>query len=78
MNEFMGMGLGAFYNQATSAQAHQRQKKLMGIQLDNQRNLNKQGQELAMKTWRETNYPAQMKMLKEAGLNPGLLYGMGS
>ena len=26
--------------------------------------------------WKKTNYPAQMEMLKEAGLNPALLYGM--
>ena len=26
--------------------------------------------------WEDTNYPAQMKMMQEAGLNPGLMYGM--
>jgi uncharacterized protein (DUF3084 family) len=25
--------------------------------------------------WKKTNYPAQVEMLKEAGLNPGLIYG---
>ena len=42
----------------------------------NKRTLNKQGQELQMKTWRDTGYSAQMQMMKEAGLNPGLMYGM--
>src|SRR5690606_28292737 len=46
--------------------AHQRQQEL-----------NRQGQELGMKTWRETNYAEQAKELDKAGLNPGLLYGMG-
>ena len=55
---------------------HNRQKELMGIQLGNQQELNKQGQELQMKTWRDTGYEAQMKMMKDAGLNPGLMYGM--
>ena len=27
--------------------------------------------------WDQTNFGAQMKHLKEAGLNPGLIYGMG-
>jgi|GEM_PF-6306779 len=55
---------------------HERQKELMGIQFGNQQELNKQGQKLQMQTWRDTGYGAQMEMMKEAGLNPGLMYGM--
>jgi hypothetical protein len=51
------------------------QKDLMGLQLRNQQALNKQGHQLQLDMWEKTNYPAQMKMLREAGLNPGLLYG---
>ncbi len=50
-------------------------RNLMGIQYRNQRNLNQQGSDLQYKMWEKTNYPAQMKMLKEAGLNAGLIYG---
>ena len=42
----------------------------------NQRQLNLQGHQLQMDMWNKTNYPAQMAMLKEAGLNPALMYGM--
>jgi hypothetical protein len=56
--------------------AHNRNKELMGMQLRNQQALNRQGQELQMKTWRDTGYSAQMEMMKEAGLNPALMYGM--
>ncbi len=55
---------------------HNRQKELMGIQFENQQELNKQGQKLQMQTWKDTGYGAQMDMMKEAGLNPGLMYGM--
>ncbi len=58
-------------------QSHERSKELMGIQYENQKKLNQQGQALQMQTWKDTNYPAQMKMLKEAGLSPGLMYGQG-
>lgn len=51
-------------------------KELMALQHKNQQELNKQGQNLQLDTWEKTNYPAQMEMLKEAGLNPALLYGM--
>lgn len=52
-------------------------EKLMGLQTRNQSELNRQGQQLQLDTWEKTSYPAQMEMLKEAGLNPGLLYGNG-
>ena len=57
--------------------AMKNQQKLMGLQMRNQMTLNEQGQKLQMDTWEATNYPAQMKMLEEAGLNPSLLYGKG-
>lgn len=50
-------------------------RELMGIQFKNQKELDKYGQQLQLETWEKTNYPAQMAMLKEAGLNPGLMYG---
>ena len=31
----------------------------------------------AMDIWEKTNYKAQMAQLEKAGLNPGLIYGMG-
>ena len=31
----------------------------------------------ALDLWNKTNYGAQMERLKSAGLNPGLIYGMG-
>ena len=72
----VGGALGMIGQGKRAKKQHNRQKELMGIQLGNQQTLNKQGQELQMKTWRETGYEAQMKMMKDAGLNPGLMYGM--
>ena len=31
-------------------------------------------QELGLKMWKDTNYPAQVEMMKEAGLNEIILY----
>lgn len=64
-------------SQLTAKQQLERQKKLMGIQMQNQMTLNEQGQNLQMQTWEETNYPAQMAMIKKAGLSAGLIYGKG-
>ncbi len=52
-----------------------RQKELMGIQLENQKELNKQGRDIQMDMWNRTNYGAQVRHMKEAGLSPGLIYG---
>jgi len=53
------------------------QKDLMNLQMRNQMQLDKHGQQIQQETWENTNYPAQVKMLKDAGMNPGLLYGNG-
>ncbi len=55
---------------------HDRQIELMGIQQQNQKKLNEQGHKLQKKMWDETNYGAQMKHIKDAGLNASLMYGM--
>jgi hypothetical protein len=68
--------LGMIGQNKRAKKQHNRQKELMGIQLKNQQQLNKQGQKLQMQTWRDTNYGAQMDMMKDAGLNPALMYGM--
>ncbi|WNK14245.1 MAG: DNA pilot protein [Microvirus sp.] len=80
--------VGTGINQLTAKQQFERQKKLMEIQNQNQQKymsmqqqnqmeLNKQGQEIQLDTWEKTNYPAQMAMIKQAGLNPAMLYAKG-
>ena len=56
--------------------AYEQQVKLMGIQHKNQQDLNLQGYGLQKQMWDYTNYGNQMKHMKEAGLNPSLMYGM--
>jgi hypothetical protein len=52
-------------------------KKNMKRQYNYQRMLNQQGHDLQYDMWNKTNYPAQLEMMKKAGLNPGLMYGLG-
>lgn len=73
-------GIGGIFGligqNARMRKQHQNQLALMNQQYSNQRQLNLQGHQLQMDMWNKTNYPAQMEMMKEAGLNPALLYGM--
>jgi len=74
----LGTGLlGMIGQRARERRAMANQRELMDLQFQNQQALNEQGQQLQLDTWEKTNYPAQVAMLKEAGLNPALLYGKG-
>lgn len=66
--------LGMFGQRKREKRAMANQQQLMQDQQRNQMQLNQQGHDLQMQMWKETNYPAQMEMLKEAGLNPSLMY----
>lgn len=77
MSEILGAAAGGILGMIGANNQHKRQKELMGIQHRNQQALNIQGSELQYDMWKKTNYPAQMKMLQEAGLNPAMMYGQG-
>lgn len=75
MSGIAGAVLGMMGGMYGATNQHRRQKALMGTQYQHQRMLNQQGHELQHEMWKKTNYPAQVKMMKEAGLNPALMYG---
>lgn len=70
-------GIKAMGQNSRERKAMQNQKELMDVQFRNQQALNQQGADLQLQQWKDTNYEAQMKELKKAGLNPSLIYGMG-
>lgn len=76
----MGIGgalMGALGSNSASNQSWQRQHQLMEIQAElNQKNA-KFNTAQAKEMWNYTNFENQMKHIKEAGLSPGLIYGMG-
>lgn len=53
------------------------QKKLQELEMSGQRSMTDYNMMKQLEMWEKTGYGAQMKQLKEAGLNPGLIYGMG-
>ena len=56
---------------------HKRQLEYMGLQAQYNKEQAKYSTELSKEIWDYTNYENQVKHLKEAGLNPALLYGQG-
>jgi hypothetical protein len=74
----MGAQMGnAWYQEHQNQQRHNREKELMAIQLQNQRQLNSEQASAQMNMWNKTSYDAQVRKMKEAGLNPALMYAKG-
>lgn len=73
----LGIGiqrLGARYDRKQQLKT---QEKMMGLQMRGEREMMDYQQKLAMQMWENTGPQGQMEQLKAAGLNPGLIYGMG-
>lgn len=73
----IGTALGIGLQSRAIKQQIRGQKKIIGMQVEASKNLADYQQAQQLKMWEQTNYPAQMKQLAIAGLNPGLLYGKG-
>lgn len=69
----MGMLLGNYNDRRQRMQ----QDKLWQMEMKNRKEMTDYEMEKQYEMWQKTNYGAQMEELKKAGLNPGLLYGMG-
>lgn len=70
-------GLGLLLEGHNDRRQLRQQEKLQDLQIEGNKELQKYGQELALDTWRKTNYDAQVEELKKAGLSTGLMYGGG-
>lgn len=69
--------MSAIFGGAQDKRQQNQQQALDAIQVNSQEQLASYQQQLAMQTWNQTSYPAQVQKLEEAGLNPALLYGKG-
>jgi len=75
--QIAGAILGIGLQSANDGRQVNQQRELTHIQSQAQKDLTDYNQEKAYQMWLKTNYPAQVEQLKKAGLNPGMLYGMG-
>lgn len=55
----------------------QRERDLMGLENRYDREMLELGHDKQFEMWQKTNFPAQLEMMKKAGLSPGLMYGGG-
>lgn len=73
-------GLGTIMGIATAGWNDQRQlrqqQELQRLQMQGNREMMDYSMKKQLEMWKATNYAEQIKQMKIAGLNPGLLYGM--
>lgn len=72
-----GAILGAGLGLTQGAINNQQNKEGAKRQLKGQKELNEQAAGLALQQWKDTNYGAQVREMKKAGVSTGLLYGGG-
>lgn len=70
-------GIGRNDSEERERRAYERQKEMMGLQAQYNEQMAEANQRRNKDMWDYTNYENQVKHLREAGLNPALLYGLG-
>lgn len=71
----LGVGLQAYQDHQNERRNYRNERNLANQQYGNQRMLMGYGRDLQMDMWNKTNYGAQVEHMKNAGLNPALMYG---
>ena len=71
----LGMVADGVQGHQNERRNYRNEREMMQKQYGNQRMLNQQGHDLQMDMWNKTNYGAQVGHMKDAGLNPALMYG---
>lgn len=72
-NAILGLGLGSINDHRQRKQ----QRKLQEIQIEGQKEMTDYNMSKQLEMWKNTSYGAQKAEMEKAGLNPGLMYGMG-
>ena len=75
----MGVQLGAdiLSNVINNEMQNEQQKRLMQLQIQGQKEMTDYTMAKQLQMWKDTNYPAQVQQMKDAGLSVGLMYGKG-
>lgn len=71
------VGLGMLLEGHNDRRQLRQQEKLQNLQITGNKEMGRFNQELAYDMWLKTGAVGQMEQLRKAGLNPGLMYGMG-
>lgn len=74
---YAGTAMGLLLADENDRRQLRQQGKLQELQIKGSKELTDYQMKKQLQMWKDTNYGAQMTEIEKAGLNPGLLYGMG-
>ena len=69
--------LGQFGNAINAGRQYRQTKKMQQMQIDGNKEMGEFNRKQSMRMWQDTNYGAQREQMEKAGINVGLMYGMG-
>jgi len=72
----IGAGMGIALGNYNDKRQVKQQQRLQDIQIQGQRQMMDYSMQKQLQMWKATSYPAQLEMMKQAGINPALMYGM--
>lgn len=72
----IGEGMGLLFQPWKNKQQLKQAGKLQDLQIKGNKEMGEFNLQKQMELWNSTNYGAQIEHMKNAGLNPGLMYGM--
>lgn len=75
--QVIGAGMGMILGDRNDKRQREQQEYLQKLQIMGNKEMTDYQMKKQLEMWEATNYPAQIKQLEKAGLNPGLIYGMG-
>lgn len=73
----LNAGMGMLLEGHNDRRQLRQQTKLQNLQIAGNKEMTDYNMAKELEMWKNTSYGAQMEQIKKAGLNPGLLYGMG-
>lgn len=76
-NSLIGAGMGLLLEKHNDKRQLKQQEKLQNLNIRGQQEMGLWNQQRQMEMWKATGPVGQMEQLEQAGLNPGLIYGMG-
>lgn len=73
----LGAIMGLMMEKHNDNRQYEQQMRLQNLGIAGQKELMSEQMKNQLSMWEATNYKAQMEQMTKAGLNPGLMYGMG-
>lgn len=71
----LSLGMGIVQGEWNLARGYQQQKKLQALQIQGMKEMSDYNKNQQLDIWNKTNIEAQLQHIKNAGMNPALMYG---